>query len=45
MNKELEAEKKLYYFNTKDRYSVYEFSKTLQELIQKNLLPTQTFQC
>jgi putative sporulation protein YyaC len=37
MNKELEAEKKLYYFNTKDRYSVYEFSKTLQELIQKNI--------
>lgn len=36
MNKELEIQKKLYYFNTKDRYSVYDFSKTLQEMIQKN---------
>ncbi|MDF2586393.1 MAG: sporulation protein YyaC [Anaerocolumna sp.] len=36
MNKELEAEKKLYYFNTKDRYSVYDFSKLLHEMIQKN---------
>jgi putative sporulation protein YyaC len=37
MNRELEVEKKLYYFNTKDRYSVYDFSKTLQELIQKSM--------
>lgn len=36
MNKELEVEKKLYYFNTKDRYSVHDFSKVLHELIQKN---------
>ena len=34
MNKELEIEKKLYYFNTKDRYSVYDFSQTLHEMIQ-----------
>lgn len=34
MNKELELERKLYYFNTKDRYSVYEFSKKLHDLIQ-----------
>lgn len=38
MNKELEVEKKLYYFNTKDRYSVHEFSKTLHGMIQRNRL-------
>ncbi|MDF2610746.1 MAG: sporulation protein YyaC [Lachnospiraceae bacterium] len=37
MNRELDVEKKLYYFNTKDRYSVYDFSKTLLELVQKNV--------
>ena len=36
MNKELEVENKLYYFNTKDRYSVHDFSMTLRELIQRN---------
>ncbi len=35
MNKELEVERKLYYFNTKDRYSVHEFSKTLHDMIQR----------
>lgn len=34
MNKELDIERKLYYFNTKERYSVYEFSSKLQNLIQ-----------
>jgi hypothetical protein len=37
MNKELEIDRKLYYFNTKDRYSVYDFSNVLLELIQKNI--------
>jgi len=37
MNKELEIDKKLYYFNTKDRYSVYDFSNVLHDLIQKNI--------
>lgn len=35
MNKEMNLQKKLYYFNTKDRYSVYDFSKKLQEMIRK----------
>lgn len=34
MNRELDIERKLYYFNTKERYSVYEFSSTLQSMIQ-----------
>ncbi len=38
MNKELELERKLYYFNTKDRYSVYEFSKKLHDLIHNKSL-------
>lgn len=38
MNRELDVEKKLYYFNTKDRYSVYDFSKKLLELVQKNVV-------
>ncbi|BCJ96825.1 spore protease YyaC [Anaerocolumna cellulosilytica] len=37
MSRELGIEKKLYYFNTKDRYSVYDFSRTLHELIQSKL--------
>jgi putative sporulation protein YyaC len=37
MNKGLDVGKKLYYYNTKDRYSVYDFSKTLLELVQKNI--------
>lgn len=37
MNKELEIDKKLYYFNTKDRYSVYDFSNVLLDLLQKNM--------
>ncbi len=36
MNKELNIQKKLYYFNTKDRYSVYDFSKKLHEMIKRN---------
>lgn len=38
MNKELEVERKLYYFNTKDRYSVHEFSSVLHDMIQRNSL-------
>lgn len=37
MNKELKSGKKLYYFNTKERYSVYDFSQSLFDMIQKNL--------
>ncbi len=37
MNKELETGKRLYYFNTKDRYSVYDFSRILFDMLQKNL--------
>lgn len=37
MNKQAEVEKSLYYFNTKDRYSVYDFSKVLHEMIQKKI--------
>lgn len=37
MNKELKVDKKLYYFNTNDRYSVYDFSRTLYDMIQKGL--------
>lgn len=36
MNKELAIEKSLYYFNTKERYSVHEFSTILHDLIQKH---------
>lgn len=37
MNKELEVRKKLYYFNTKERHSVHEFSQALFALLEKNL--------
>lgn len=36
MNKGSTAEKKLYYFNTNEYYSVYDFSRILYELISKN---------
>lgn len=37
MSSQLDVDKKLYYFNTKDHYSVYDFSKRLLELVQNKI--------
>ena len=36
MNKELDVNKRMFYFNTNDRYSVYDFSRTLYDMIEKH---------
>lgn len=37
MSKELDLDKRLYYYNTNDRFSVYDFSRTLYDMLEKNI--------